>query len=40
MYITTPTKIILKNPTIENMEDTTYIDNNDVCYRYKRKNIE
>lgn len=39
IYLTTPRKIIIKNPTIENLENTTYIDDNDVCYRYKKKQV-
>lgn len=35
VYVTTPPpKIILKYPTIDNIQNTTYIDENDMCYKY------
>jgi len=34
-YITSsPPKIILKYPTIENIQNTTYVDENGLCYKY------
>ncbi len=29
-------KRVLKNPTPDNVNDITYIDDNDVCYKYKK----
>jgi hypothetical protein len=41
MYILAPSpKIILKEPTLENCGKVTYIDNDGVCYKYKKKKIE
>lgn len=35
IYITAPPpKIILKYPTIENIQNTTYVDESGQCYRY------
>ena len=35
IYVTTsPPKIILKYPTIENIQNTTYVDENGLCYKY------
>ena len=35
IYITTPApRIVLKYPTIENIRDTTYVDQNGMCYKY------
>jgi hypothetical protein len=35
IYITaSPPKIILKYPTIENIQNTTYVDENGQCYKY------
>ena len=40
IYITTPPpKIILKYPTIENIQNTTYIDEKGQCYKYYAKEI-
>lgn len=41
VYITTPApKIVLKYPTIENVHNTTYIDENGQCYKYYAKEIQ
>lgn len=32
--ITPPPRIILKYPTIDNIQNTTYIDENGQCYKY------
>lgn len=32
-------KIILKKPTISNIKNTTYIDENSTCYKYYAKKI-
>jgi len=32
--ITPPPKVILKYPTIENIQNTTYIDEKGQCYKY------
>uniref|UniRef100_A0A6C0LQB3 Uncharacterized protein n=1 Tax=viral metagenome TaxID=1070528 RepID=A0A6C0LQB3_9ZZZZ len=35
VYVTTPLpKIVYKYPTIENIQNTTYIDEKGQCYRY------
>lgn len=35
VYVTTPApKIVMKYPTIDNIQDTTYVDENGVCYKY------
>lgn len=35
IYVTSPKpRIILKYPTIENINNTTYIDENGQCYKY------
>ena len=40
IYITLPApKTILKYPTIENIQNTTYIDENGQCYRYYVKEL-
>ena len=40
VYITAPTpNIIFKYPTLNNINDTTYIDENNKCYRYVPKPI-
>lgn len=39
-YITAPTpQIIIKYPTPFNAGKVTYIDNNDVCYKYHIKKV-
>lgn len=41
IYVTTPApKVILKYPTIENIQDTTYIDENGQCYKYYAKEVQ
>lgn len=32
--ITPPPKVIIKYPTLNNIHDTTYIDENGQCYKY------
>nr|WBF70672.1 hypothetical protein [Megavirus caiporensis] len=40
IYITTPApKVILKYPTIENIQSTTYVDSNGNCYKYYAQEI-
>ena len=40
VYITAPTpNIIFKYPTLNNINETTYIDENNKCYRYIPKPI-
>lgn len=35
VYVTTPPpKVILKYPTLDNIQTTTYIDENNQCYKY------
>lgn len=38
--VTPPPKLVLKNPNPQNAKDITYIDDNNVCYRYKKKQID
>ena len=38
--ITPPPKVVLKNPTPQNAKNITYIDDNNVCYKYKEKQID
>ena len=33
-------KIVVKHPTLKNIGKTTYIDNNNVHYRYKKINLK
>ena len=41
VYITAPKPhIIIKNPTLNNVHDTIYIDDNNKCYKYVAKSIE
>ena len=37
--ITPPPKIVIKYPTIDNIENTTYVDENNQCYRYYASEI-
>ena len=40
IYITTPApKVILKYPTIDNIQNTTYVDSKGNCYKYYAKEI-
>jgi len=40
LYLTYPNpQIILKYPTIDNDVSDTYIDANNVCYKYHKKQI-
>ena len=40
VYVTTPKpKIVIKYPTIDNINDTTYVDKNGTCYKYYAKEI-
>ena len=40
IYVTAPApEVILKYPTIENIHNTTYIDENNQCYKYFAKEI-
>lgn len=34
-YITTKVETVLKYPTLENINNITYIDDSGVCYKYK-----
>lgn len=34
-----PPKIVFKYPTVDNIKNTTYIDENGICYRYYAKEI-
>ena len=41
VYITSPPpKIIMKYPTLDNINDTTYVDDNGQCYKYYAKEIK
>ena len=38
VYVTSPSpKIILKYPTLDNINNTTYVDEKGKCYRYYAK---
>ena len=40
VYIARPSpKTILKYPTIENIQNTTYVDANGICYKYYAKEV-
>lgn len=40
LYLVAPEpKIVVKYPDIQNAESTLYVDDNNVCYRYKKKEI-
>ena len=40
IYLTSsPPKIVLKYPTIENITNTTYIDENGQCYKYYAQEV-
>lgn len=35
IYVTSePPKVVLKYPTIENIQNTTYVDDKGQCYKY------
>lgn len=35
IYVSTPMpKVVLKYPTIDNIQNTTYVDEKGVCYKY------
>jgi len=34
-----PPKVIIKHPTPKNINKTTYVDGNNVCYRYKKVKV-
>jgi hypothetical protein len=38
--ITPPAKIMMKYPTLENIKNTTYVDDNGTCYRYEIEETE
>uniref|UniRef100_A0A6C0C8B9 Uncharacterized protein n=1 Tax=viral metagenome TaxID=1070528 RepID=A0A6C0C8B9_9ZZZZ len=41
VYVTSPPpKIVIKYPTLENIKDTTYIDEKGQCYKYYSKEIK
>jgi len=33
-------KIVIKNPNPDNIDDITYIDDNKVCYKYKKEKVK
>lgn len=40
IYIITPSpKIIIKYPTVDNINSTVYVDDNGMCYKYYAKEI-
>ena len=40
VYLTSPApKVVIKYPTLENIGTTTYVDDNNQCYRYYAKPI-
>lgn len=39
-YVTAPKPhVIIKTPTPDNAGQITYIDDNDVCYKYEKKEV-
>lgn len=41
IYVTFPTpKVIIKHPNPQNAGKTTYVDNNGICYKYRKERIE
>ena len=41
IYLTTPKpQVIVKYPTLENSNDTIYIDESNICYKYIPKEID
>ena len=41
VYITSPApKVVIKYPTLENIKDTTYIDEKGQCYKYYSQEIK
>jgi hypothetical protein len=41
LYITAPApKIIVKLPSVDDEESSLYIDDNNVCYKYKREEVK
>ena len=40
VYVTSPDPdIVIKHPNPDNIDNLTYIDDNDVCYKYSKKKI-
>lgn len=40
LYITYPNPhVILKYPSVDNEVSDTYVDNNNVCYKYHRRQV-
>jgi hypothetical protein len=41
VYIITPSpKIVLKYPTIEDVNKTTFVDDDNICYRYYAEEVK
>jgi len=41
VYMITPVpKLVIKYPNIKNPDDTLYMDDNNVCYRYKKEKVD
>ena len=41
LYVFTPKPtILIKYPNIEDVDSPLYIDDNDVCYKYKKQQID
>ncbi len=38
-FTASKSKIIVKYPTLDNIKDTTYIDENGQCYKYYAKEV-
>jgi hypothetical protein len=39
-YVTAPApRIIFKYPTVENIQNTTYVDDNYTCYKFYAKEV-
>lgn len=37
--LTPPPRIVIKYPNPHNIDDTTYVDDAGVCYKYKMKSV-
>ena len=39
-FTTPPPRVVIKYPTPFNIDKTTYVDENNVCYKYKIKEVQ
>ncbi len=40
IYISASPSVVIKHPNLDNIKSTTYIDDNNVCYRYKKVKVD